>query len=63
MDDEVFPPLERINHFKCILMGFLLSFDDNFALQRFRWNGLSSSSRAPLYLMLGFGASIHIWSS
>ena len=36
--------------FQCISMGFLLSLDDNFVLQRFCWNGLSLSSKAPLYL-------------
>ena len=50
-DDEVFPHWNTLTGFQCISMVFLLSLDDNFALQQFCWNTLLSSSGAPLYLV------------
>ena len=34
-------------------MGKWFSLDDDFVKQRFQWNGLSSSSQAPLYVLVG----------
>ena len=38
-----------LNSFQCVSMGFFILFDYVFALQQFRWNKLTSSSKAPLY--------------
>ena len=40
-----------LNGFQCISVGFFISLDDDFVLQRFRWSGLMLSSEAPLYFM------------
>ena len=37
-----------LNGFQCVSMGFFISLYDVFALQRFRWNKLTSLREAPL---------------